>query len=164
MVLILGAQLVDTPHTRDFPCGAYSTNPDVVALHEGIDTTEYSGPTSALGVLAQRLDDAHIPTAQVWVSIPHYVVDPPDPKAQLALLEAIEAKSRSRWTRRTFRSRPANGRSRSRSSSPRPRISPPSSPSWKPAMTRGLARRTTGTQHGDRGVPARSERRRQILP
>ncbi|MFT0848668.1 PAC2 family protein [Actinomycetaceae bacterium L2_0104] len=91
MVLILGAQLVDTPHTRDFPCGVYSTNPDVVALHEGIDPTEYSGPTSALGVLAQRLDDAHIPTAQVWVSIPHYVVDPPNPKAQLALLEAIEA-------------------------------------------------------------------------
>ncbi len=91
MVLILGAQLVDTPHTRDFPCGVYSTNQDMVALHSGVDLTEYSGPTSALGVLSQRLDESHVPTAQVWVSIPHYVVDPPNPKAQLALLEAIES-------------------------------------------------------------------------
>lgn len=91
MVLILGAQLVDTPHTREFPCAVYSTNQDLVALHQGIDFTEYSGPTSALGVLAQQLDEARIPTAQVWVSIPHYVVEPPNPKAQLALLKVIEA-------------------------------------------------------------------------
>ncbi len=88
--IILGAQLVDTPHTRDFPCGVYSTSPDVAASHPGIDLTEYIGPTSALGVLSQRLDEEKIPAAQVWVSIPHYVVDPPNPKAQLTLLEAIE--------------------------------------------------------------------------
>ncbi|MFT3942697.1 MAG: PAC2 family protein [Ancrocorticia sp.] len=89
-VIILGAQLVDTPHTRDFPCGVYATSPEVAASHPGIDLTEYTGPTSALGVLAQRLDEEKIPAAQVWVSIPHYVVEPPNPKAQLTLIEAIE--------------------------------------------------------------------------
>ncbi|MFN8047032.1 MAG: PAC2 family protein [Ancrocorticia sp.] len=89
-VIILGAQLVDTPHTRDFPYGVYSTSPEVAATLPGVDLTEYTGPTSALGVLSQRLDEEKIPAAQVWVSIPHYVVDPPNPKAQLTLLEAIE--------------------------------------------------------------------------
>lgn len=89
MALILGAQLVDTPHTRDFPCEVHSTNHDMLVRHGGIDFTEYSGPTSALGVLSQRLDEAGVPTAQVWVSVPHYVVDSPNPKAQLALMERI---------------------------------------------------------------------------
>ncbi|MDN6487358.1 MAG: PAC2 family protein [Ancrocorticia sp.] len=89
VVVTLGAQLVDIPHTRPFPWGVYSTDPQLVADHPQIEPLEYNGPTSALAVLCAELDAQHIPTAQAWVSVPHYVADPPNPKAQLALLEAL---------------------------------------------------------------------------
>lgn len=89
VVVTLGAQLVDIPHTRPFPWGVYSTDPQLVADHPRIEPLEYTGPTSALSVLCAQLDSKHVPTAQAWVSVPHYVADPPNPKAQLALLEAL---------------------------------------------------------------------------
>lgn len=89
VVVTLGAQLVDIPHTRPFPCGVYSTDPQLTTDYPRIEPLEYNGPTSALGVLSGQLDQDGIPTAQVWVSVPHYVADPPNPKAQQALLQAL---------------------------------------------------------------------------
>ncbi|MGO1591153.1 MAG: proteasome assembly chaperone family protein [Ancrocorticia sp.] len=89
LVVTLGAQLVDIPHTRPFPWGVYGTDPQLIASHPKIEPLEYNGPTSALGVLCAELDSQQVPTAQAWVSVPHYVADPPNPKSELTLLEAL---------------------------------------------------------------------------
>ncbi len=90
IVIILGAMLADSPHTRPLPVGVYSNTPGILDTKAGTVPLDYSGPSGALGVLAVMLDGVEIPTAQVWVSIPHYVADPPNPKAQLELILAVE--------------------------------------------------------------------------
>lgn len=90
MVVILGAMLSDTPHSRALPVGMYSNNPGLREGTVGVENLDYTGPTGVLGVVAHLLDQVPIPTAQVWVSVPHYVSSPPNPKAQLALTAGIE--------------------------------------------------------------------------
>lgn len=90
LVVILGAMLSDTPHSRALPVGTYSNNPALRENTVGVEQLDYTGPTGVLGVVAHLLDQVPIPTAQVWVSVPHYVSSPPNPKAQLALTAGIE--------------------------------------------------------------------------
>jgi len=90
LVMILGAMLSDTPHSRALPVGTYSNNPGLRETTVGIEQIDYTGPTGVLGVVAHLLDQVPIPTAQVWVSVPHYVSSPPNPKAQLALIAGLE--------------------------------------------------------------------------
>lgn len=89
IVITLGAMLSDTPHSRPFPTGLYAASG---ALQErlGFERSEYTGPTGIIGVLGQALAQAGIPTAALWVSVPHYVASPPNPKAQLELLIRLE--------------------------------------------------------------------------
>lgn len=90
IVIVLGAMLADSPHTRALPVGIYSNNPGLLDTKTGTAPLDYSGPSGVLGVLAVMLDGVEIPTAQVWVSVPHYVAEAPNPKAQLGLLLAVE--------------------------------------------------------------------------
>ena len=41
-------------------------------------------------MLAHACRDAGIPAVSLWASVPHYVAQPPSPKATLALLRGVE--------------------------------------------------------------------------
>jgi predicted ATP-grasp superfamily ATP-dependent carboligase len=89
LVVAVGAMLSDTPHSRPFPTGLYASS---VELQDrlGFETSDYTGPTGIVGVLTQALAQGGLPTASLWVSVPHYVANPPNPKAQLQLVERLE--------------------------------------------------------------------------
>jgi predicted ATP-grasp superfamily ATP-dependent carboligase len=88
-VILLGALLADSPHTRPVPVSVAASDPRVAAdLHA--EPVEYKGPTGIVGVLADACAGAGIPTVSLWASVPHYVAQPPSPKATLALLRGVE--------------------------------------------------------------------------
>lgn len=88
-VVLLGAMLSDTPHSRPLPVATFSKDP---GLQErlGVQESEYEGPTGMVGVATQAFTGTGIPTAAIWVSVPHYVATPPNPKAQHALLGQLQ--------------------------------------------------------------------------
>lgn len=88
-VVILGALLADTPHTRPVPVtgSAYSTE---AAERFNIEQTRYEGPTGITGVLQDACVRAGIPAVSFWAAVPHYVSQPPNPKATIALLQRVE--------------------------------------------------------------------------
>ena len=88
-VAVLGALLADTPHTRPVPVSMTSRNAELVAQF-GMTESTYEGPTGIVGVLADALARAGLPTVSVWAAVPHYVSQPPCPKASLALLNQVE--------------------------------------------------------------------------
>lgn len=88
-VILCGALLDDIPHTRPFPLGITSSHPTLLE-HDGIEPVTYTGPTGIIGVLAHLANSYKIPALSTWVSIPHYVAHPPQPKATFALLSALE--------------------------------------------------------------------------
>ena len=47
----------------------------------------YEGPTGIVGVLHDAFSRAHLPSASLWATVPHYVGSTPSPKAALALVE-----------------------------------------------------------------------------
>ncbi|WP_066851457.1 PAC2 family protein [Mycobacterium sp. 1274756.6] len=88
-VLILGALLADTPHTRPVPVSgaAYSAES---AARFGLTETRYEGPTGIAGVLQEICVGRGIPAVSFWAAVPHYVSQPPNPKATVALLRRVE--------------------------------------------------------------------------
>lgn len=71
-VVVMGAMLADAPHSRPIPITE--------------NGTDYEGPTGIVGVFASACRAAGFEVTSVWASVPHYVADPPNPKATLALL------------------------------------------------------------------------------
>jgi len=88
-VVILGALLADTPHSRPFPVTGTASDPGLVARHE-LQASRYEGPTGIVGVLHDAAVRAELPAVSFWVQVPHYVSQPPCPKATLALLRRLE--------------------------------------------------------------------------
>jgi proteasome assembly chaperone (PAC2) family protein len=88
-VVTLGALLADTPHTRPVPVSGTSTDPEL-AQSLGLEQSRYEGPTGIVGVLQQACQGVGIPAISVWAAVPHYVAQPPCPKAALALLRRVE--------------------------------------------------------------------------
>ena len=88
VAVLVGALITDTPHSRPVPVAATANSPYGDEL--GLEPSTYEGPTGMLGVLGQQCEAAAIPTVSLWASIPHYVAEPPDPKATLALLSRLE--------------------------------------------------------------------------
>ncbi len=88
-VVLLGALLADTPHTRPVPVTgtAYSSE---AAERFKLQTSRYEGPTGITGVLQDAFVRAGIPAVSFWAAIPHYVSNPPNPKATVALLRRVE--------------------------------------------------------------------------
>jgi hypothetical protein len=74
-VIAMGAMLADAPHSRPVPVSE--------------DGTDYEGPSGIVGVLAGACRDAGLTTTSLWASVPHYVAEPPNPKATLALLQRV---------------------------------------------------------------------------
>jgi proteasome assembly chaperone (PAC2) family protein len=88
-VVTLGALLSDTPHTR--PTQVTGTAHDAEsAVRYRLDKSSYEGPTGIVGVLQDACVGAGIPSVSFWAGVPHYVSQPPNPKATLALLHSVE--------------------------------------------------------------------------
>ena len=89
MVINLGALLADTPHTRPVPVTGVTTDEHLIESL-GYERSNYQGPTGIVGALQVACQDAGIPAVSLWAAIPHYVAQPPCPKATLALLSRLE--------------------------------------------------------------------------
>lgn len=88
-VVLLGALLADAPHTRPVPVtGAASETGLGTAVD--LEPSRYEGPTGILGVLQDTCTKAGIKTVSLWAAVPHYVAQPPSPKATLALVRRVE--------------------------------------------------------------------------
>ncbi|MBH1936665.1 PAC2 family protein [Streptomyces sp. AV19] len=89
MVVILGSLLGDTPHTRPVPVSAVTSDPDLARTMD-LEESRYEGPTGIVGILQEACTHAGVPTVSLWAAVPHYVSQPPNPKATLALLNRLE--------------------------------------------------------------------------
>jgi len=89
LVVLLGALLADSPHTRPVPVTAAASDP-ALAADLRAEPVDYKGPTGIVGVLQHACADAGRPAVSLWASVPHYVAQPPCPKATLALLRGVE--------------------------------------------------------------------------
>ncbi|KRF17172.1 carboxylate--amine ligase [Nocardioides sp. Soil797] len=89
MVITLGALLADTPHTRPIPVTGTATEPDLVDRLK-LEQSTYEGPTGIVGVFQDACVLLDIPSVSYWAAVPHYVAQPPCPKATLALVGQLE--------------------------------------------------------------------------
>lgn len=88
-VVILGALLADTPHSRPVPVTgtAYSAE---AAERFNLENSRYEGPTGIAGILQDACVKSGVPAVSFWAAVPHYVSQPPNPKATVALLQRVE--------------------------------------------------------------------------
>jgi predicted ATP-grasp superfamily ATP-dependent carboligase len=90
LVVTMGALLADVPHSRPVPITGLSSD-EVLIDRLGLQPTSYEGPTGIVGVLHAACQEAGVPTASLWASVPHYVAAAPNPKAALALVRKLES-------------------------------------------------------------------------
>ncbi|HEU4514660.1 MAG TPA: PAC2 family protein [Nocardioidaceae bacterium] len=89
LVVTLGALLADTPHTRPVPVSGTATEPELVDRLK-LEESTYEGPTGIVGVFQDACVQLDIPAVSFWAAVPHYVAQPPCPKATLALIGQLE--------------------------------------------------------------------------
>ncbi|UUZ59128.1 PAC2 family protein [Nocardioides sp. B-3] len=89
LVITLGALLADSPHTRPIPVTGSATEPDLVDRLK-LEQSTYEGPTGIVGVFQDACVQLDIPNVSYWAAVPHYVAQPPCPKATLALIGQLE--------------------------------------------------------------------------
>ena len=89
LVVVLGALLGDTPHTRPVPVSGVTSDADLARTMD-LEETRYEGPTGIVGILQEACTHAGVPAVSLWAAVPHYVSQPPNPKATLALLNRLE--------------------------------------------------------------------------
>lgn len=89
LIVTLGALLADTPHTRPVPVTGSATEPDLVDRLK-LDQSTYEGPVGIVGVFQDACTQLDLPAVSYWAAVPHYVAQPPCPKATLALVGALE--------------------------------------------------------------------------
>src|SRR3954453_126336 len=89
LVVTLGALLADTPHTRPIPVTGTASEPEI-ADRLKLEQSNYEGPTGIVGVFQDACTRLDLPAVSFWAVVPHYVAQPPCPKATLALLGQIE--------------------------------------------------------------------------
>ncbi|MEJ1155404.1 MULTISPECIES: PAC2 family protein [Microbacterium] len=86
----LGSMMSDVPHTRPISVFAGS-DADQLRTSLDLEKSTYEGPVGILSVLGHAANEAGIPAASLWASVPHYVAGhTPSPKASLALLDRLE--------------------------------------------------------------------------
>jgi proteasome assembly chaperone (PAC2) family protein len=88
-VVTLGALLSDTPHTRPTQVTGTAHDQEAAARY-GLEKSRYEGPTGIVGVLQDACVSIGIPAVSFWAGVPHYVSQPPNPKATIALLHSVE--------------------------------------------------------------------------
>ncbi len=89
MVITLGALLADTPHTRPLPVTGTASEPELIDRLD-LEQSSYEGPTGIVGVFQDACTAVDLPAVSYWAAVPHYVAQPPCPKATLALLGHLE--------------------------------------------------------------------------
>ncbi|MGI8682967.1 MAG: PAC2 family protein [Mycobacteriales bacterium] len=89
MALTLGALLSDSPHTRPVPVSGTAYDA-ALATRLGLARSRYEGPTGIAGVFQDACTTAGLAAVSFWAAVPHYVAQPPCPKATLALLGRVE--------------------------------------------------------------------------
>ncbi|GAA0985255.1 hypothetical protein ENKNEFLB_02419 [Nocardioides aquaticus] len=89
LVVTLGALLADTPHTRPVPVSGTATEPELVDRLR-LEQSTYEGPTGIVGVFQDSCVKLDMPSVSYWAAVPHYVAQPPCPKATLALIGQLE--------------------------------------------------------------------------
>jgi proteasome assembly chaperone (PAC2) family protein len=88
LIVVLGALLADVAHTR--PVRVTGTAADAELVRRlGLGRSTYEGPTGIVGVLHDAFSRASLPSASLWVAVPHYVASTTSPKAALALVERV---------------------------------------------------------------------------
>ncbi|KAA9086762.1 PAC2 family protein [Microbacterium radiodurans] len=89
-IVALGSMMSDVPHTRPITVFSSSEN-DELRSALSLERSTYEGPVGILSVITSAAEEAGIPTASLWASVPHYVAGhSPSPKATLALLDKLE--------------------------------------------------------------------------
>ena len=66
-----------------------ATEPELVDRLK-LEESTYEGPTGIVGVFQDACVRLDIPAVSYWAAVPHYVAQPPCPKATLALLGRLE--------------------------------------------------------------------------
>jgi proteasome assembly chaperone (PAC2) family protein len=89
LVVTLGALLADSPHTRPVPVSG-TTSDAKTAAALGLESSRYEGPTGIVGVFQDACMHAGMTSVSFWAAVPHYVAQPPCPKATVALLRRVE--------------------------------------------------------------------------
>jgi len=88
-IITLGALLADTPHTRPVPVTGTSVDPELTRRLD-LEESRYEGPTGIVGVFQDACQRLDVPAVSFWAAVPHYVAQPPCPKATVALLGQVE--------------------------------------------------------------------------
>ncbi|REK71042.1 PAC2 family protein [Aeromicrobium endophyticum] len=88
-LVTMGALLADSPHTRPVPVSGSTTDPALMQRMSLMPST-YTGPVGITSVLNEVASIGGIASAALWAAVPHYLAEPPCPKATLALLGALE--------------------------------------------------------------------------
>lgn len=89
LVLTVGALLAETPHTRPIQVSGTATELDLEDRLK-LEPSTYEGPTGIVGVLLDACVRVDLPAVSFWAAVPHYLPQPPCPKATLALLGHVE--------------------------------------------------------------------------
>ncbi|GAB3705141.1 PAC2 family protein [Mariniluteicoccus flavus] len=89
LVVMLGALLADSPHSRPIPVSRTAPNRDLAERFD-VEVSSYEGPTGIVGLLADDCARAGLDVVSLWAAVPHYVASPPNPKATLALIQRLE--------------------------------------------------------------------------
>ncbi len=89
LMVTMGALMADTPHTRPITVTGTATEPELLDKLK-MESSIYEGPTGIVGVLQDMCVTEDMPAVSYWAAVPHYVSNPPSPKATLALLGHIE--------------------------------------------------------------------------
>jgi hypothetical protein len=87
-VIMLGAMLADSPHTRPMQIFRSSQNSALQDLF-ALEPSKYEGPIGILTVLSQAFEAENIPVLSLWGSVPHYVHNTTNPKAALGFLSEL---------------------------------------------------------------------------
>jgi proteasome assembly chaperone (PAC2) family protein len=89
LVVTVGALLAETPHTRPIQVSGTATELDLEDRLK-LEPSTYEGPTGIVGVLLDACVRVDLPAVSFWAAVPHYLPQPPCPKATLALLGHVE--------------------------------------------------------------------------
>jgi hypothetical protein len=88
-VVCLAALLADVPHSRPIEMHG-SASDEALAETLGLTRSRYEGPTGVVSVFHEACARAGLKVVTFWASVPHYVAQPPCPKATLSLLHRAE--------------------------------------------------------------------------
>lgn len=91
-IVTLGSLITDAVHTRPVPLTGFSSDDDVQEklAARNITRSSYEGPTGIVGTLHSICNQAGMPAASIWAAAPYYLGATPNPKAALALLDALD--------------------------------------------------------------------------